>query len=115
MEIKRTGPNELAWPTPESGKAAAPNAAKTQAGGAGPEVSGMDAAFAPIQADYKRADLHSDKWPAILRQSADALVSQSSRQFGSLPAVDQRKIADLIASDPIFSDKIFRFLDKRLV
>ena len=115
MEIKRTGPNELAWPAPESGKAAAPNAAKTQADGAGPEVSGMDTAFAAIQADCKRADLHSDKWPAILRQSAEALVSQSSGQFGNLPAADQRKIADLIASDPIFSDKIFRYLDKRLV
>ena len=114
MDIKRTGPNNPAWPTPESGKTAAPKPAETQAGEAGPAVSGMDAAFQSIQTGYKRADLHSDKWPAILQQSAAALVSKSAGQFGALPDSDKQKIANQIAGDPILSNKIFRYLNQHL-
>ena len=75
----------------------------------------MGAPVGRVRGGARRADMQSGRGPAMLRQAAGALVSQSSGQFGSLPAADQRKIADLIASDPIFSGKIFRYLDKRLV
>jgi hypothetical protein len=114
MDIKRTGPNNPAWPTPESGKTGASKPAETQAGDAGSASSAMDAAFASIQTGYKRADLHTEKWPAILQQSAAALVSKSAGQFGALPDADKQKIANLIAGDPILSNKIFRYLDQHL-
>jgi hypothetical protein len=110
MDIKRTGPNIPATPAPETGRADAPMSAEVD----GPTASGMDAAFDSIQAGYKRADLHSDKWPAILQQSAAALVSKSAGQFGALPDAGKQKIANLIAGDPILSNKIFRYLDQHL-
>jgi len=114
MDIKRTGPNNPAWPTPEACKAAESKPAEAQAGATGPAASGMDAAFGSIQTNFKRADLHTDKWPAILQQSAAALVSKSAGQFGALPDADKQKIANLIAGDPILSNKIFRYLDQNL-
>lgn len=114
MEIKRPGPNNPLPPTPDSGKAnAAPfNAAKAEP--AALAGSPMETAFQTIQANFKRADLHSDKWPAILQQSAQALVSKSAGAMGGLPDAAKQTIASQIASDPILSNKIFRYLDQNL-
>ena len=114
MEIKRPGPNNPLTPTPDSGKAnsAQFNAAKVEAAAAA--GSPMETAFQSIQANFNRADLHSDKWPAILQQSAQALVSKSASEMGGLPDAAKQKLAGQIASDPILSNKIFRYLDQNL-
>jgi len=114
MEIKRTGPNNPAVPTSDSGKANASPFAGPPAEAAAPAGSTMGAAFQSIQASFKRVDLHSDKWPAILNQSAQALVSKSANELGPLPDAAKQKIAAQIAGDPILSNKIFRYLDQHL-
>ena len=114
MDIKRTGPPNSAAPTPDTGKANAPQFAEARAETATPAGSQMDAAFQSIQANFKRADLHSEKWPAILHQSAEALVSKSAGELGVLADVDKQKIAARMAGDPILSNKIFRYLDQHL-
>ena len=114
MDIKRTGPNNPAWAAPETVKAGAPKPMEAQADAAAPEGPGMDTAFQSIQASFKRADLHSEKWPSILKQSAEALVFKSTGKLGTLPDADQKKIANLIAGDPILSNRIFRYLDRHL-
>ena len=114
MEIKRTGSNNPAAPAPETGKANATQFTGQPAEAAAAAGQPMDAAFQAIQANFKRADLHTDKWQAILQQSAQALVSKSAGELGGLPDAAQQKIANQIAGDPILSNKIFRYLDQHL-
>lgn len=114
MEIKRTGPNNPEWAVPETGKAGAPESGEMQAASSGGAASGMGGAFQSIQANFKRADLHSEKWPSILKQSAEALVSKSAGKLCALPDAEKQKIANLIAGDPILSNKIFRYLYRNL-
>ncbi|MCX6627845.1 MAG: hypothetical protein NTW28_09475 [Candidatus Solibacter sp.] len=110
MDIKRTQPGQVNWNrAAESEPAAKPDA---------PAPAGLEKAAAgplhAIGAEFKRADLNTDKWHAILRRSIDALMDSSSQRRGALPAADRQKISDLLAADPIFTMRVFHYWEKNL-
>lgn len=97
-----TGPEQTASAPPAT---AFPNAA-LEAAPAGP--------MGEVQARYSRADLYSEKWPAILQSSAEALVKSAASSFPSLSEADQKKIAAFIAADPLMSRNILSYWEQHL-
>jgi hypothetical protein len=109
MDIKRTQPGQTNPNRPaESGPAAKPDESVPAPGG----LSGGP--LNAIRGEFTRADLNTDKWSTILRRSIDALLDSSAKRLGDVPPADRRKIADLLAADPIFSKRVFLYCDKNL-
>jgi hypothetical protein len=112
MDIKRTQPGQVNWNRAEESKPAATPDASAQS-----SVDFEKAAAGPLQAigaEFRRADLNTDKWSTILRRSIDALMESSTQRMGALPAPDRQRISDLLAADPIFSKRVFHFWDSKL-
>jgi hypothetical protein len=112
MEIKRTQPGQANWNrTGETGRSVKPATA------AGESVIGGGAGSAPFRAicrDFKRADLSTDRWSALLHRSIDALLDSTAERMGGLPDSAREKLSALLAADPIFSKRVFVYWDKNL-
>jgi hypothetical protein len=112
MEIKRTQPGQANWNrTAETGPGQKPSAPAEDA------ALGAAAGSAPFQAirgEFKRADLSTERWNAILERSIDALLDSTSERMGGLPDAAREKISGLLAADPIFSKRVFVYWDKNL-
>jgi hypothetical protein len=112
MEIKRTQPGQANWNRAgETGPAQKPSAHAEDT------TLGSAAGSAPFQAirgEFKRADLSTGRWPAILERSIDALLDSSSERMGGLPDAAREKISALLAADPLFSKRVFVYWDKNL-
>jgi hypothetical protein len=112
MEIKRTQPGQANWNrTGETDAAQKPSApAEETALGA----AAGSTPFQAIRGEFRRADLSTGRWEAILQRSIDALLDSTSERMGGLPASAREKISALLAADPIFSKRVFVYWDKNL-
>jgi hypothetical protein len=127
MDIKRTGPGQTNWkpagetdavkkadkPAVDASKdsAASQDLAKAAAAPTGPATRGP---LHAVQSEFKRADLNTDRWNTILNRSVSAMVDSASERMGGLPPSARQKIAELLATDPIFSKRVSLYLDKNL-
>jgi hypothetical protein len=116
MDIKPTNPGQANWkPAVESESVKQP--AKPAADAPQEPLARAGAAQGPLRvvhADFKRADLNTDRWNTILNRSVNALVDSASDRMGGLPESARQKIADLLAADPIFCKRVSLYLDKNL-
>jgi hypothetical protein len=112
MEIKRTQPGQANWnrtSETEAKKPAGPAEETTLGPAAGTER------FQAIRGEFKRADLSTGRFQAILEKSIDALLDSTVERMGSgLPDGAREKISALLAADPLFSKRVFVYWDKNL-
>ena len=111
MEIKRTQPGQANWNRTgetEAKKPAAPAGETTLGAAAGTER------FQAIRGEFKRADLSTGRFQAILERSIDALLDSTVERVGGLPDGAREKISALLAADPVFSKRVFVYWDKNL-
>lgn len=112
MEIKRTQPGQANWNRAgETDAAQKPSAPTTDT------VLGAATGSAPFQAirgEFKRADLSTGRWQAILERSIGALLDSTSERMGGLPDAAREKISALLTADPLFSKRVFVYWDKNL-
>jgi hypothetical protein len=111
MEIKRTQPGPANWNrTSETAPAGQPpEASDADLGGAG-----GSAAFDAIRADFRRADLGTTRWNAILTRSIDALLDSAAGHMGGLPAGAREKLSTMLAADPLFHKRVMTYWDQNL-
>jgi hypothetical protein len=112
MEIKRTQPGQANWN--RTGETGRPDKPPTAAGDPVLRDATGSASFQEIRGDFKRADLSTDRWSAILHRSIDALLDSTAERMGGLPDAAREKLSALLAADPIFSNRVFVYWDKNL-
>jgi hypothetical protein len=111
MDIKRLNNGAGALPA-----SADVERAKTSAQpGPGTDMDAVPAgALDGVRAGYKRADLNSPKFDAILRKSIDALLDSEAASGSAIPSSVRQKAADFLAGDPLFASRVRLFWDKNL-
>jgi hypothetical protein len=115
MEIKRTQSGQAAWSrTADTSAAGKTDAARPELPDVSLESKAESAAMRAIGAEFKRADLNTDKWQAILRRSIDALLESTTARTGALPPAARQQITDILGADPIFSRRVYRYWEKNL-
>jgi hypothetical protein len=110
MDIKRLNNGGVNWPR---------DPAADSAGGTKPESEiGNDASPAGpldnVGASYRRADLTTDKFSSILRQSIDALLDSAAASGTVMPPGVRQKAADYLAADPLFASRVRTYWEKNL-
>jgi hypothetical protein len=112
MDIKRTQPGPPNWSRADQPrtdpKAGAPSPDAPLGAAAG------SPAFDAIRGEFKRVDLSTPRWNALLARSIDALLDSTAQRMGGLPDSAREKISGLLAADPIFSKRVFVYWDKNL-
>lgn len=110
MEIKRLNNGAAAMPRDADPEAAG----RTTQPDPGMSLDAIPAgSLDGVRGEYKRADLSSPKFDAILRKSIDALLDAGAAR-SAIPSSVRQKVADFLAADPLFASRVRLYWDKNL-